>query len=173
MGAAIPLRTDFRAGDLRLLAKRSEDAGQARRLLSLAAVLDGNSREAAAEIGAMDRQTLRDWAHRFNAKGPAGLINGKPPGPTPKLSPEQKQELKRIVETNPDPAKDGIVRWRCTDLRRIIKERFAVDLDEVSIGRALKELGFAHVSPRPQHPKQDPQALAAFKKTSLIRSRRR
>ena len=173
MGAAIPLRTDFSAGDLRLLAKRSADAGQARRLLSLAAVLDGKSREAAAAMGAMDRQTLRDWAHRFNEKGPAGLINGKPPGPPPKLSPEQKQELKRIVESNPDPAKDGIVRWRCIDLRRIIKERFAVDLDEVSIGRALKELGFAHVSPRPQHPKQDPQAIEAFKKTSLTRSRRR
>ena len=78
--------------------KRSENAGQARRLLSLAAVLDGMSREAAAEIGAMDRQTLRDWVHRFNEKGPEGFINGKAPGPTPKLSLEQKQELKRIVE---------------------------------------------------------------------------
>ena len=104
----------------------------------------------------MDRQTLRDWAHRFNEKGPAGLINGKAPGPVPKLSPEQKQELKRIVETGPDPARHGVVRCRCVDLRRIIKERFDVDLDEVSIGRVLKELGFAHVSPRPRHPKQDP-----------------
>ena len=165
MGAAVPLRTDFSAVELRQLAKRAEDADQARRLLSLAAVLDGMSRKAAAEIGAMDRQTLRDWAHRFNAKGPEGLINGKAPGPVPKLSPEQKQELRRIVETGPDPARDGVVRWRCVDLRRVIKERFDVDLDEVSIGRTLKELGFAHVSPRPQHPKQDPQAIEAFKKT--------
>jgi transposase len=91
------------------------------------------SREDAAEIGAMDRQTLRDWVHRFNAKGPAGLIDGKAPGPRPKLSPDQKQELKRIVETPPDPVKDAVVQWRCVDLRRIIKERFDVDLDEVSI----------------------------------------
>ena len=62
----MPLRTDFSAGELRQLAKRAEDADQARRLLSLAAVLDGMSRKDAAEIGAMDRQTLRDWAHRFN-----------------------------------------------------------------------------------------------------------
>jgi len=165
MGAAVPLRADFGPGELRLLAKRAADTGQARRLLSLAAVLDGMSREGAAEIGAMDRQTLRDWVHRFNARGPAGLINGKAPGPRPKLSPEQKHELKRIVETTPDPAKDGVVRWRCVDLRHIIKERFDVDLDEVSIGRVLKELGFAHVSPRPQHPKQNPQAIEAFKKT--------
>ena len=92
MGAAVPLRTDFSAGELRQLAKRAEDADQARRLLSLAAVLDGMSRKDAAEIGAMDRQTLRDWAHRFNEKGPAGLINGKAPGPVPKLSAERKQE---------------------------------------------------------------------------------
>ena len=68
MGAAVRLRTDFSAGELRLLAKRAEDADQVRRLLSLAAVLDGMSRKAAAEIGAMDRQTLCDWAHRCNGK---------------------------------------------------------------------------------------------------------
>lgn len=173
MGAAVPLREDFSALDLRLLARQAQDAAQARRLLALAAVRDGMSRAAAAEIGAMDRQTLRDWVHRFNEKGAAGLFNAKAPGPLPKLSPEQKQELKRIVETKPDPAKDGVVRWRCVDLRRIIKQRFDVDLDEVSIGRVLKELGFAHVSPRPQHPKQEPQAIEAFKKTFLSGSRRR
>jgi transposase len=167
MGAAVSLREDFSAGELRDLAKRSEDADQVRRLLSLAAVLDGMSREAAAEIGAMDRQTLRDWVHRFNEKGPEGLINCKAPGPTPKLSLDQKQELKRLVESKPDPAKDGVVRWRCVDLRGIIKQRFDVDLDEVSISRILKELGFAHVSARPQHPQQDPQAIEAFKKTFL------
>ena len=167
MGAAVRLREDFSASELRQLAKAAEDADQARRLLSLAAVRDGMCREAAAEIGAMDRQTLRDWVHRFNAKGPEGLINAKAPGPEPKLSAEQKQELKGIVEAGPDADKDGIVRWRCVDLKRVIKERFDVDLDEVSIGRILKELGFAHVSPRPRHPEQDPQAIEAFKKTSL------
>jgi len=166
MGAAVALRTDLSAADLRLLAKQAEDAGQARRLLALAAVCDGMRRAAAAAIGAMDRQTLRDWVHRFNAQGAAGLINSKAPGPLPKLSPEQKQTLQRIVESPPDPIKDGVVRWRCVDLKRIIKERFDVDLDEVSIGRVLKQLGFAHLSARPQHPKQDPQAIEAFKKLS-------
>ena len=166
MGAAVRLREDFSASELRRLAKAAEDADQARRLLSLAAVRDGMSREAAAEIGAMDRQTLRDWVHRFNEKGPEGLINAKAPGPEPKLSAEQKEQLRPIVEAGPDPDKDGVVRWRCVDLKRVIKQRFDVDLDEVSVGRVLKELGFAHVSPRPRHPEQDPQAIEAFKKTS-------
>lgn len=167
MGAAVRLREDFSTTELRRLARLAEDADQARRLLSLAAVRDGMSRTAAAEIGAMDRQTLRDWVHRFNEKGPAGLTNAKAPGPQPKLSLERKEQLRRIVEAGPDPAKDGVVRWRCIDLKRVIKERFNVDLDEVSVGRLLKELGFAHVSPRPQHPKQAPEAIEALKKTSL------
>jgi len=166
MGAAVGLREDFSASELRQLAKAAEDADQARRLLSLAAVRDGMSREAAAEIGAMERQTLRDWVHRFNEKGPEGLINAKAPGPEPKLTSEQKEELKPIIEAGPDPDRDGVVRWRCVDLKRVIRERFDVDLDEVSVGRVLKELGFAHVSPRPKHPEQDPQAIEAFKETS-------
>ena len=101
MGAAVRLREDFSARELRRLAKKVEDADQARRLLSLAAVRDGMSREAAAEIGAMDRQTLRDWVHRFNEKGPEGLINAKAPGPEPKLSAEQKEALRPIVEAGP------------------------------------------------------------------------
>src|SRR3989440_8321726 len=113
MGAAVPLRADFGPGELRLLAKRAADTGQARRLLSLAAVLDGMSREGAAEIGAMDRQTLRDWVHRFNARGPAGPVKGKAPGPRPKLSPEQKQEVKRNGGNTPHPAQDWGGRWRC------------------------------------------------------------
>ena len=146
MGAAVRLREDFSARELRRLAKAAADADQARRLLSLAAIRDGMSREAAAEIGAMDRQTLRDWVHRFNEKGPEVLVNAKAPGPVPKLSVEQKQALKCIVEAGPDLAKDGVVRWRCVDLRGVIKERFDVDLDEVSIVLRVERLCVERVS---------------------------
>src|SRR6266568_3968044 len=166
MSAAIAVRGDFEADDLRGLAAKAKDADQARRLLALAAVCDGMDREEAARMGGMDRQTLRDWVHRFNERGPDGLINIKPPGRRPKLSADQKEELCRLVEAVPDPQKDGVVRWRCVDLKRVLGERFGVDLSEVRLGRVLKELGFSHISARPQHPAQDPRAIAAFKKTS-------
>jgi transposase len=165
MGTAIELREDFGAEELRSLAGKAKDANQARRLLALAAVREGQDRQQAARIGGMDRQTLRDWVHRFNAKGPDGLINAKAPGPKPKLSAEQKEELRKVVEVGPDPEKDGVVRWRCMDLKQVIKKRWDVDLDEVSIGRLLKGLGFSHVSARPRHPAQDAAAIDAFKKT--------
>jgi transposase len=166
MAAAVELRDDYSAGELRELAVRAKDANQDRRLLALAAVRDGRDREEAARIGGMDRQTLRDWVHAFNAHGPEGLINAKAPGPKPKLTAEQKAEFARIVETGPDLETDGVVRWRCVDLKRVINERFDVDLDEVSISRLLKQLGFSHISARPRHPEQEAQAIEAFKKTS-------
>ena len=56
----------------------------------------------------MDRQTLRDWIHAFNERGPEGLINAKAPGAKPKLTAEQRTEFSRLVETGPDVEKDGV-----------------------------------------------------------------
>ena len=103
MGSAVKLRNAFSAAELRRLAKAVRDISQSRRLLSLAAVLDGMSREQAARIGGMDRQTLRDWVHRFNEQGPEGLKDIRNGGVRERLSIEQKAELAQIVETGPDP----------------------------------------------------------------------
>jgi len=74
MSAAVKLRTDYSAFHLRRLAAGSRHANQSRRLLSLAAVLDGMDREQAARMGGMDRQTLRDWVHRFNGIPPRAAV---------------------------------------------------------------------------------------------------
>jgi transposase len=105
MPSAVRLREDYSAEDLRGLARRSRDVNQSRRLLSLAAVRDGMDRGAAAKIGGMDRQTLRDWVHRFNASGPDGLLDDWTEGPKPRLSSAQMAEVARIVEAGPDREK--------------------------------------------------------------------
>ena len=165
MSAAIVVRDDFDAVRLRVLAGKAKDASQARRLLAIAAVYEGMDRDMAARIGGMERQTLRDWVRRFNELGPDGLVSRKSSGRPSKLSAEQKEELRALVEAGPDPQTDGVVRWRCVDLKRVLGERFAVDLSEVSLGRILKKLGCSHISARPRHPAQDVEAIAAFKKT--------
>jgi transposase len=169
MPSAIELREDYSAAELRRLAKRSKDVNQSRRLLSLAAVRDGKNRGEAARIGGMDRQTLRDWVHRFNADGPDGLLDHWTEGPKPRLTPAQLAELSEIVETGPDPKRDGVVRWRRIDLKGIIAVRFGVDYHERYVGKRLKKLGFSHMSARPRHPKPDARIVEAFKKT-LARS---
>ena len=77
---AVVLREDWDAARVRVAARAAQDADQVRRLLAIAAVYEGSKRGEAARVGAMDRQTLRDWVHRFNAQGPDGLIDRKPPG---------------------------------------------------------------------------------------------
>lgn len=169
MGTAVKMRTDYSAAALRRLARGTKDVNQSRRLLSLAAVVDGMSRADAARVGGMDRQTLRDWVHRFNAAGPAGLKDAWYGGPEPRLSVEQKAELAGIVEAGPDPAVDGVVRWRRVDLQRVIEERFGVVYHQRYVGKLLKQLGFSHVSARPRHPAQDGDIIEAYKKTSHAR----
>lgn len=169
MPAAVRLRTDFSAVELRLVARKSKDANQSRRLLSLAAILDGKNRSEAATMGGMDRQTLRDWVHRFNADGPDGLKDNWSAGPTPRLSADQWSELSRMVEAGPDREKHGVVRWRRVDLKRVIAERFGVEYCERYVGTLLRQLGFSHISARPRHPDQDAEIVEAYKKTSRVR----
>src|SRR5688572_25854618 len=132
MPAAITVQTDLSAHELRRLAAATKNANQSRRLLSIAAVLDGMNRTDAARIGGMDRQTLRDWVHRFNEHGPDGLKDAWSKGNPPRLSAAQQAELAQLVETGPDRAVHGVVRWRRIDLQRLIAERFGVS----KIGRA-------------------------------------
>jgi transposase len=164
MPSAVRLREDYLAEELRALARRSKNVNQSRRLLSLAAVRDGMDRGAAAKIGGMDRQTLRDWVHRFNALGPEGLFDNWTEGPKPRLSEAQLAQFAKVVEAGPDRENDGVVRWRRIDLKRVIGEKFGVDFHPRYVGKLLKKLGFSHISARPRHPAQDERIVEAFKK---------
>jgi transposase len=154
------------AGDLRGEARRCRDGAASRRMLALALVLEGSSREEAARHAGMDRQTLRDWVHRYNAEGLAGLRDRPRSGRRPRLTPEQEAELAAAVERGPDPDRDGVVRWRRVDLRALIEARFAARPHERSVGKVLRRLGFTRLSVRPGRPKADEAAQAAFKKAS-------
>lgn len=160
-------RRELSASELRREAVRCRDAAASRRMLALALVLEGSSREAAARHAGMDRQSLRDWVHRYNAEGLAGLHDRPRPGPKPRLTPEQLAELERVVEEGPDPEWDGVVRWRRVDLQAWIKAQFGLELHERSVGKLLRRQGFVRLSVRPKHPSSDPAAQAAFKQTLL------
>lgn len=171
MAHRLSLRSDFNAETLRRLAKRCRDGRQARRLLALAAAYDGMSRQDAARVGGMDRQTLRDWVLRFNEEGPDGLADRHRSGRRRRLTDAQLTELEEIVRAGPDRTVHGVVRWRRIDLKKVIKERFGIDYSERGVGALLKQLSFSHISGRPQHPAQAPEVIEDFKKTSPPRSR--
>ena len=166
MAAVAITRRELSVDDLRREAARSKDANAARRMLALALVLDGRSREAAAASCGMDRQTLRDWVHRYNAEGIAGLANRRAPGPTPRLSAAQEATVERWIEDGPSLERDGVVRWRCRDVQERIAREFTVSLHERTVGKLLHKLRFRRLSVRPHHPESDPAAQAAFRGAS-------
>ena len=168
MGTALDItRTDHTSGSLRALAGQCRDGAQVRRILALTMVLDGRLRSEAASLNGMDRQTLRDWVHRYNEGGVEGLQSRPPPGRPPFLTKQQMAELHELVVKGPDLAIDAVVRWRLADLRTAVKRRFSVEVHESTIGKWLDELGLTRLQPRPVHPKKDAEAETAFKKTSL------
>ncbi len=169
VGIAIT-RTDLTAAELRAAAVKSRDRQAARRMLALALVLEGADRKTSAETCGMDRQTLRDWVHRYNAEGLAGLSNRRGARRTRRLNPGQVAEVVFWLEAGPDPAVDGVVRWRRQDLRARIASTFGVELHERTVGKYLAALGYRRLSVRPRHPKTNPEAQEAFKKTSPRRS---
>jgi transposase len=169
MGRGIEVtRLELSAEELRQRASRRRDGRLACRILAIAHVLEGASRTAAASQCGMDRQTLRDWVHRYNAAGIAGLSDARRSGRPPALSDEQMEELRGLVLTGPDLAKDGVVRWRCIDLQSVIEARWDVTMHERTVGKLLRRMGLTRVQPRPYHPKKDVDAQEAFKKTSLL-----
>ncbi len=165
-------REDLSAADLRAQACRVSDVAQARRMLAIALVMEGASRTYAAEAGGMTRQTLRDWVHRYNEEGVAGLRDRPRPGRPPQLKEAQLERLDALVETGPDIAEHGVVRWRRVDLQAVIAKEFEVNLSERHVGRLLRQRGFTRLSARPRHPKTDEGAQETFKKTSANRSPR-
>lgn len=167
MGAMLQItRTEHTSTELRALSVKCADGAQVRRLLALALVLEGWPRSEAAALNGMDRQTLCDWVHRYNAAGVDGLKARKSPGQAPRLTPEQKAELREIVVKGPDPMVNNVVRWRCVDLRAEVARRWSVEVHESTIGKWLGELGLTRLQPRPVHPKKDAAAEVAYKKTS-------
>jgi len=166
MARAIALRSDFTGPQVRALAKRSKDASQARRLLALAVIYDGGARSEAARLGDVTLQIVRDWVLRFNAEGPHGLIDRKPPGQPRLLTPEHRQALMAIIESGPIPTIHGVVRWRLCDLGQWLWEEFQLSVSKQTLSRELRAMGLRKLSARPKHHAQAPEAIETFKKTS-------
>jgi transposase len=166
MSIPVSLRGDFKASQLRALARKTKDGPQARRLLALAAIYEGATRTDAAKIGGVTLQIIRDWVMRFNARGAAGLLDGKSPGQPSRLNDVQRQAIVRMIESGPIPAIHGVVRWRLIDLAQWIYEEFRITVAKQTLSRELRAMGYRKLSARPRHHAQAEGAIETFKKSS-------
>jgi transposase len=167
-GIAVTVTVDVK--ELRHLARLEKSGRVASRMFAIANVLSGMSRGMAAQLAGMERQTLRDWVHRFNAEGIEGLRDRPRSGRPWEIDEAGKKMFCEMVEKGPDPAKDGLVRWRRVDLQKWLKASCGADYHERSVGKLLKRLGYSHTSVRPEHPEADPVMMEDFKKTSPQKS---
>ena len=163
---SIPLRADFDAIHLRAAARQSKDAGQARRLLALAAVYDGSTRTEAAKIGGVTLQIVRDWVLKFNARGPEGLIDRKPPGQPSRLDDTHRAALIGVIENGPIPAIHGVVRWRIIDLCQWMWEAFRISITKQTMSWKMRTMGYRKLSARPRRHAQAAGTIELFKRVS-------
>ncbi len=162
----LALRPDFNADALRAIARQTKDGPQARRCLALATIYEGATRTEAARMGGVTRQIIRDWVVRFNAHGPEGLVNRKPPGQPSKLTDALRAALAARVDAGPIPAVHGVVRWRLVDLIQWLWEEFRITISKQTLSRELCAMEYRKLSARPRHHAKNAVAVAAFKKTS-------
>ena len=162
----VPLRGDFDAAALCRIARKAQDGAQVRRLLALAAIYEGATRTEAARIGGVTLQIVRDWVLKFNAHGPEGLIDRKPPGQPSKLTNTHRAALAMRLDEGPIPAVHGVVRWRLIDLIQWLWEEFRLSISKQTLSRELRAMGYRKLSARPRHHEKSELAVAAFKKSS-------
>ena len=164
MPSAVRLREDFSAEALRALAKRVEG----RQSEPAASVAGGGEGRDGPRRGGQDRRHGPPDAARLGSslqrRGAGRVCStiGRRPDAAPVGGAIGR--VGAIVEAGPDRKKDGVVRWRRIDLKRVIAERFGVDFHPRYVGTLLKKLGFSHMSARPRHPAQDERIVEAFKK---------
>ena len=147
----LPLRSDLDAPALRASARRSKHAAQARRLLALAALDEGATWTEAARIGGVTLQIVRDWVVKFNAAGPGGLVDRKAPGQPSRLNDTHRAALAAMIETGPNTAVHGVVRWRVIDLCQWIWEEYRVTIARQTFSRELRGMGYRKLPARPRH----------------------
>jgi transposase len=164
MGAALVIRDDLTAAELRRHARFEASRRVALRMLAIANALEGLRRAEAARLAGMERQALRDAVVRYNAEGLAGLRDRPKPGRPPRLDEGEQAALAARVFTDPDPGKDGVSAWTRADLCRWLEERFGKRFHPSSLSRVLRRLELSRQKTRPVHPRVDPAAQERFRK---------
>jgi len=157
-------RTDHTTENLRALASRHKYRDCRVRLRAIALMIgDDLPRSEISRSVGVDVQTLRDWAIRYNARGLDGLRDAARSGRPRKLDESQTAEPVSLIEGGSDPDAGEPSRWTLGMLQQWIDDRFEVDLTVEGVRQMLRRLGFRHLSPRPIHPKANPEAQECFR----------
>ncbi len=159
------LRKDIKSETLREEAKKEKDGSMCRRLLGIAHLLEGGSRQEAQKIACLTINTFRTWMKRFNEQGIPGLRSKKSPGRPVIISQKIEEKLKEKVLAGPS-LEEGLVRYRIADLQKFLKEDHQISIGISGLWYNLRDLNLSWKTGRQRHPKSNEEAQETFKKTS-------
>lgn len=99
-----------------------------------------------------------------------GGLAAKPhPGPTPKLTDEQRQHLLTLIKRGALAAGYSTDLWTCPRVAEVVLREFGVAYDPDHLGRILRDLGCSPQKPRTVDPRQDPAAVEQWRKVTWPR----
>jgi transposase len=143
-------------------AEKAQDLGQWRRGRAVLGYIEGRRViDMAAELG-VDRSSINRWLQWYEAMGVEGLVTGKAPGPAPRLTPEQQEELIAVIEEGPTAAGYTSGVWTGPMIGDLIHQRFGVEYHNHHIPRLLHKLGFSVQRPRKRLARADAEKQAEW-----------
>lgn len=152
--------------DLLGQSRSADNVRHSHRILAIRDILCGDMRQNICVRYGVSRESLRHWVSWYNESGVVGLKEGARPGRPKQIAGDKIAAFKERIEKQPCPQKDGVVRWRSIDIQKVLEEEFGATYTSLfGVRKLCHSLGLSFMTTRPRHPKQDDEAVAAFKKT--------
>ena len=125
-------------------AQKADEARLVRRLTCIKNLYAGDTLKQAAWRVGVDESTVSEWSDDWNDHGLEGLRPSFGGGRPPKLSKQQSERLKRVLEEYQP--------WTTTEIKILIEDAFDVSYSQRHISRLLRKFGMNYAIPRPESP---------------------
>lgn len=156
------MRTKGSAAELEARRRRAAEYFQAGKSLAETARLVGAS-----------LSSVKRWKRAWREGGVAALAAKPHPGPTPKLSYEQKQELLAILQAGPVASGFKTELWTCARVAKVVRKQFRVSYHPDHLGRILHDLGYTPQKLRRVAREQDVEAVERWLKKDWPRIKKK
>jgi len=145
------------------------------RVLAVKRVVDDG--EAPSEVMnslGLCRTTIYPWLRKYEQAGLDALVEKIASGPDPKLTDQQRQQVKRWI-LGKDPRQYGFDfgLWSRRIVQALIKEKMAIELGLTAVGRLLAGLEITPQKPLRRAYERDPKAVEFWLKEGYPKLRRR
>lgn len=147
------MRTKGSAAELEARRRRAAEYFQERKPLAEVARLVGAS-----------ASSVKRWRRAWQDGGTAALAAKPHPGPAPKLSENQRQELVTILKAGPSRAGFSTDLWTTARVSKVVRKKFRVSYHPDHVGRILHDLGFSPQKPQQVAREQDAAAVERWRK---------